>query len=67
MRPYRRARARILRDKQIKRERREQMYGSANDFESIMSMQHFVQALQKCRKGVNWKGSVQVYTENFFV
>ena len=65
MRPYKRARARVLRDKRIKQERREKIYSSADNFEAVMSMQHFVQALQKCRKGVNWKGSVQVYTENF--
>lgn len=65
MRAYRRARARILRDKQRKRQKRAEKYGNADKFEEVVSMQHFVQALQKCRKGVNWKGSVQVYTENF--
>lgn len=65
MRAYRRARARILRDKQRKRQKRAEVYGSADNFKEVVSMQHFVQALQKCRKGVNWKGSVQVYTENF--
>lgn len=67
MRAYRRARARILRDKQAKAARQANAYSSANDFDAVMTMQHFVQALQKCRKGVNWKGSVQSYTENFLV
>lgn len=65
MRSYKRARLRVQRDKQRKAERAKALYHDADTFEKVVSMQHFVQALQKCRKGVNWKGSVQVYTENF--
>ena len=65
MRKYRRAKQRILRDKRIKNEKRSAKYNSVDDFEKVMLTQNFVQALQKCRKGVTWKGSVQVYTQNF--
>lgn len=64
MRKYQRAKARIIRDKQVKRDKIARLYKSSDDFESVMSTQHFVESLRKCRKGVNWKGSVQVYAQN---
>ena len=64
MRKYQRARARIMRDRQRKQDRLSEMYKDVDDFERVMTTQHFVQALRKCRKGVSWKGSVQVYTQN---
>ena len=37
----------------------------ANDnYFMVITHQHYVEALYKCRKGVTWKGSVQLYTQN---
>ncbi len=63
MNKYQRIKKRIERDKlrkQMKLLERNILYG---DFDSIITYQNFVEALKKCKVGVNWKGSVQVYTE----
>jgi len=65
MRKYRRAQQRIMRDKQRKLERQATVYEAADNFDKVMMSQHYVDALGKCRKGVTWKGSVQVYTQHF--
>lgn len=39
-------------------------YKTNDNFDDVMTMQHFVEALSKCRAGVGWKGSVQLYTQN---
>lgn len=55
---------RINRDKAIKEERRYQKNCLYGDYDTIITWQHFLDALKKCCKGVNWKGSVQVYFEH---
>ena len=67
MKKYQRARKRIARDKKLKAEKLEKLYGKNDDYQSVISMQHFQESLNKCRKGVNWKCSVQEYTENAIV
>lgn len=64
MTKYRRAKARISRDRADKEQRRSEKYKYNDNFCSVMSTQHFIEALIKCRKGVSWKGSVQIYTQN---
>lgn len=65
MKKYRRAKMRIMRDKQRKLERQAAVYEETDNFDKVMMSQHYVDALGKCRKGVTWKGSVQVYTQHF--
>ena len=67
MTKYQRARARIMRDKKRKAEIRSEKFKYNDNFDSVITMQHFVEALGKCRKGVSWKGSVQKYTHNAIV
>lgn len=67
MNKYQRAKRRIARDKMLKAEKQQKVYGYTDDFDDIMKMQNFVDALRKCRKGVSWKGSVQSYTHNGIV
>lgn len=67
MNKYQRAKRRIARDKMLKAEKQKRVYGYTDDFDDIMRMQNFVDALKKCRKGVSWKGSVQSYTHNSIV
>lgn len=64
MTKYRRAKARIARDKADKEQRRSEKYKYNDNFSSVISTQHFIEALIKCKKGVGWKGSVQIYTQN---
>lgn len=64
MRKYQRAKRRIARDKARKLERRKSLYKDNDDFNQVMTMQNMCDALKKCRKGVNWKGTVQEYTEH---
>lgn len=61
---YQRAKARIARDKETKALRLSEKYKTNDNFDDVMTMQHFVEALSKCRAGVGWKGSVQLYTQN---
>lgn len=67
MTKYQRAKVRIRRDKKLKEERRSLKYKYNDDFNSVISTQHFIEALKKCRKDVSWKGSVQKYTQNAIV
>lgn len=64
MTKFQRAKVRIARDKAMKAQRRLEKYKENDDFCRVMTTQHFIEALVKCRKGVSWKGSVQIYTQN---
>lgn len=59
----RRAHLRVARDKARKVEKRK-LTAHEDNFEAVMTTQHYVEALNKCRKGVSWKSSVQIYTQN---
>lgn len=67
MTKYQRAKARIARDRTRKAEKRSEKFKHCDNFNSVISTQHYVEALGKCRKGVSWKGSVQKYTQNAIV
>lgn len=67
MTKYQRAKRRIARDKEIKTLKRQELYKDNDNFNNIMTMQNLCDALKKCRKGVNWKGTVQDYTEHAIV
>lgn len=67
MTKYQRAKRRIARDKKAKLEKHKALYKDNDNFQSVMTMQNMCNALQKCRKGVNWKGTVQDYTEHAIV
>lgn len=62
MNKYQRAKRRIARDKQLKEEKHEGLHFECDNLNNVITMQHSCDALAKCRKGVNWKGSVQDYT-----
>lgn len=64
MTKYRRTKMYIERNKKLKEERRAEKYKDNDNFGRVMTTQHFIDALTKCRKGVSWKGSVQIYTAN---
>ena len=64
MNKFQRAKIRINRDKQMKEENRSIKYRHYDNFDEVMYMQHYLDALQKCRVGVSWKGSVHLYTQN---
>lgn len=64
MNKFQRAKIRINRDKQNKEQQRAIKYCHYDNFDEVMYMQHYLDALQKCRVGVSWKGSVQLYTQN---
>lgn len=64
MTKYQRAKVRIERDRKLKKEQHLAKYKFNDDFNSVISTQHFIEALGKCRKDVSWKGSVQKYTQN---
>lgn len=67
MTKYQRAKQRIARDKAAKLEKHKVLYKDNDNFQSVMTMQNMCNALKKCRKGVNWKGTVQDYTEHAIV
>lgn len=67
MTKYQRAKARIMRDKARKAEKHSEKFKYSDNFNSVISTRHYVEALGKCRKGVSWKGSVQKYTQNAIV
>lgn len=67
MTKYQRAKRRITRDKALKMVNLAAKCKGTDDFEEVIKMQHYVDALRKCRKGVSWKGSVQAYTQNAIV
>lgn len=59
----RRAHLRVARDKSRKEEKR-RLTAQEDNFEEVIKTQHYVDALNKCRRGVSWKSSVQIYTQN---
>lgn len=64
MNKYQRAKKKIARDKTAKSLKRQNLYKESDNFDSVITMQHFCEALNKCNKGVSWKGSVQEYTQH---
>lgn len=64
MNKYQRAVAKVARDREAKRQKMVRLYGDTDNFEKVVTMQHYVDALKKCRKGVCWKGSVQDYSNH---
>lgn len=64
MNKHMRAKRRIIRDKIQKESKQNEYFADCDNFDKVMTMQHFNEALSKCRKGVNWKGSVQDYTHH---
>lgn len=64
MTKYQRAKRRIIRDKATKEAKQKALYAENDNFQKVMTMQHMCKALIKCRKGVNWKGTVQDYSEH---
>lgn len=67
MTKYQRAKRRIARDKETKSLKRQELYKDNDNFDRVITMQNLCGALKKCRKGVNWKGTVQDYTEHAIV
>lgn len=59
-----RIKARIERDKQRRMIKRAEKYKEYDNFDHLLTMQHYMDALKKCRRNVDWKGSVQHYTQN---
>lgn len=64
MTKYQRAKRRIARDRSAKSSRHKDLYRNNDNFNSVVSMQNMCHALSKCQKGVNWKSTVQDYTEH---
>lgn len=67
MTKHQRTRARIKRDMATKEQKRKKLYARNDNFKSVVTRQHYIEALAKCRKGVSWKGSVQSYTEHAII
>lgn len=67
MTKYQRAKKRIARDREAKLAKHQTLYEDNDNFGQVMTMQNLCNALKKCRKGVNWKGTVQDYTEHAIV
>lgn len=61
---YGRIKVRIARDKARRRAKRLANNAQYDDFDNVIKLQNYVEALNKCRKGVAWKGSVQDYIQN---
>ena len=55
---------RIARDKARRQQRKLEKNKNYDNFDNVIKMQNYVDALSKCRKGVNWKGTVQSYCQN---
>lgn len=64
MNKYQRTRLRVQRDKMKKAEKKALINNTSGNFDKVITFQHYLAALEKCQIGVNWKGSVQLYTEN---
>ena len=60
-----RIRARIERDKIRRAEKKAARVKAikADDYDKVMTMQHYYNSLKKCRKGVMWKGKPQKYCQ----
>lgn len=61
---YGRIQVRIARDKARRRAKKERMNAEYDNFDKVIRVQNYVEALNKCRKGVAWKGTVQEYLQN---
>jgi len=61
---YGRIKVRIARDKARRRAKRLANNAQYDNFDNVIKLQNYVEALNKCRKGVAWKGSVQDYIQN---
>lgn len=59
-----RIQARIARDKIRRQQRKALKNQEYDDFSKVITMQHYIESLNKCKKNVNWKGSVQEYCQN---
>ena len=59
-----RAKLRIERDFAKKRAKRAVQNSEYDNYDKVFTMQHAFPSLAKCRLGVDWKGSVQSYTQN---
>lgn len=64
MKKYQRAKRKIQRDKELKVNKFLEKFDENDNFFLVITHQHYVEALYKCRKGVTWKGSVQLYTQH---
>lgn len=58
---------RIAHDKYRKAQKRAKRNSENDNFHSVITQQHYIEALNKCQKGVGWKGSVQNYSQNAIV
>ena len=52
---------RIERDKARRAAKKAQRAKEADDYNKVLTMQHYHNSLRKCRKGVMWKGKPQAY------
>ena len=52
---------RIERDKARRAAKKAQRVKEADDYNKVLTMQHYHNSLRKCRKGVMWKGKPQAY------
>lgn len=59
-----RIQSRIARDKARRQARKEARNKDFDDYHNIIKMQNYVKALNKCKKNVSWKGTVQHYSQN---
>lgn len=64
MNKFQRAKERISKDKQNKCSKQEEKSEKFGREEAVITYQNYFKALAKCRKGVNWKNSVQCYVIN---
>lgn len=64
MNNYERIQARIARDKIRRQKKKAEKNAQYDNFENVITMQNYVDALQKCKKNVSWKCSVQTYSAN---
>lgn len=62
-----RIQARIARSKARKAEKRKPLLEQYGKFERVITMQNFLHSLQRRRKDVEWKGSVQTYLSHAIV
>lgn len=59
-----RIQVRIARDKIRRQARKEARNKGFDDFHHTIKIQNYVVALNKCKKNVSWKGTVQHYSQN---
>lgn len=59
-----RIQARIARDKMRRQAQKEARNKGYDDFHNTIKTQNYVEALNKCKKNVSWKGTVQHYSQN---